>query len=128
MLRTLLSNMRSSCPLWDGWLRDQELGNLDDSEPEYISALISKKYFELASIIQDTLTQTLMSRKREHLETTRWIQLSLNRLNTRFWNWYDSLPGDMRWNRWASSSETVYPNIAEIQYENSLSSVLSPLF
>ncbi|RQM08660.1 hypothetical protein DH86_00000389 [Scytalidium sp. 3C] len=101
-----LNLRRHICPLWDGWLRDQELGNLDDSEPEYISALISKKYFELASIIQDTLTQTLMSRKREHLETTRWIQLSLNRLNTRFWNWYDSLPGDMRWNRWASSSET----------------------
>ncbi|RFU34241.1 hypothetical protein B7463_g2082, partial [Scytalidium lignicola] len=101
-------------PLWERWLEDQGLGYLNDPEltPSYCS--VFKKHIELGKIIQDMLAQIFAPGKESSRESSRWVQLCLNQLNARFWNWHDSLPGDMRWNRWGSSFETVYPNIASM--------------
>lgn len=105
----------STSHLWDSWLDKQGLNHLRCLNVSLSSSLIFQKYMELTKIIQDVVSPASSPVQSTRLTSTHWKEVALNALTARFWNWHDSLPGALRWNRWGSNLDEVEVNLAAMQ-------------
>jgi hypothetical protein len=71
---------------------------------------------ELAKFVQDMLCRPDSSKVKSANGLHGWTEVSFNGLNARLWSWHDSLPGEIRWNRWASKSDPLHLSIASLQF------------
>jgi hypothetical protein len=78
--------------------------------------LLLVKQAELSNIINDVQTSILSSKRRILQRPDHWVVAVYNKLNAELWSWHDSLPGEMRWNKWSSNLEVVDPSLASLQY------------
>jgi len=102
-------------PIWDAWLDQQSLGFLKDEQASPDSTSILNKQIELGRIIEELLSQTFAPNRRAHRRSGSWMENSVNKLNAKFLSWQDSLPGEMRWDRWGSSCDAVHSSVASLQ-------------
>lgn len=102
--------------IWHIWLEQNGLSDL--GEPEMLTDPTSpaEKQMELCKIIHDMLVPRdfLRGGSAQHPATQRWTEVAVNELNTRLWGWHSTLPGELRWNRWGSCSDTIMPGIAAL--------------
>jgi len=104
----------SETTIWESWLDQQGLSYLKEPYDAPPSILVLNKQVELGKVVQDMLSQTLSPKKVVSIGSRRWTEASLNQMNARLFNWCDSLSGEMRWDRWGSSSDVVHPSIAAL--------------
>lgn len=86
-----------------------------DASPTVTTLLLSKQG-ELGSIIRDIQIQVHCPSRKSSCGPGYWREALYHKLNASLWRWYDSLPGEMRWNRWSSNLEDVDPGLANLQY------------
>ena len=100
----------------DTLLDSQGLQHLEDSERTPDSAVLITMQAELGRIIEDIQAQPLNSSHASRSAAGCWVDAVYRELNARLWNWHDSLPGEMRWNRWSCQKQDVDPSLALLQY------------
>jgi hypothetical protein len=78
-------------------------------------SLIKSKQLELMCLVEVILSFNSSIRSASFLHFNRWIEISLNDLNARLWRWHDSLPSELRWDRWGSRFDAIKQSIAALQ-------------
>jgi len=81
-----------------------------------VSTVLLVKQAELSNIIADMQRQILSTRRKVLHRPDHWYDALYNKLNAQLWRWHDSLPGELRWNRWSSNLEMVDPSLSPLQY------------
>jgi len=114
--------------MWESWLEERGLPRPKTTTSSDSSA-VSKQQVDLAVIIQDMLSQQSNRRANGNSSSQRWMEVSINELNTRLWRWSNILPASCRWNRWGSNLDPVYPHVAALHmlYHTTLVSLNCPL-
>jgi hypothetical protein len=115
-LNIMLTSGTSQTPVLESGLDLQDSSYFRDMKGAPSSASVLNKEIELGRIIQDMLSQTLSPKRMAPGGSKRWAEISLNQLNARLCSWHNTLPGEMRWDRWGSSFDVVHPSIAALQY------------
>ena len=103
--------------IWYSWLQEHGLSHLQDSEPSFDSSLLGFKGVELHEIINGLGFQRDLPKSCEtaQYQSQHWVDVTVNELNAKLLRWHSTLPGELRWNRWGSSSEVVNPRVAALQ-------------
>lgn len=101
------------------WAAPQEGNEL------FTPTLLLVKEAELGRIITEAQSQIHLGGRSCAHSSGHWAQALYSKLNARLWSWHDSLPGEMRWNKWSPNTEDVDPALANLQYVASFSITLA---
>ncbi|KAI1623221.1 fungal-specific transcription factor domain-containing protein [Exophiala viscosa] len=106
----------SKGPYTSSWLNQTSsvAGGLPEMDQSFVSTVLLVKQAELSNIIADMQRQILSTRRRLLYRPDHWYDALYNKLNARLWRWHDSLPGELRWNRWSSNLEMVDPSLSPL--------------
>lgn len=81
-----------------------------------VSTLLLVKQGQLSNIISAMQRQVLSSPRKSPYRSDHWYDALYNKLNAQLWSWHDSLPGELRWNKWSSNLQMVDPSLTSLQY------------
>lgn len=81
-----------------------------------VSTLLFVKQGQLSNIISAMQRQVLCSPRKFPYRSDYWYDALYNKLNAQLWSWHDSLPGELRWNKWSSNLQMGDPSLTSLQY------------
>jgi hypothetical protein len=114
---TEMSHWSNSTPVLisNTLLDSQGLQHPENPDRSPDSAVFINMQAELGRIIEDIQTQALNSSHASRSAAGCWVDAVYREFNARLWKWHDSLPGEMRWNRWSARKNDVDPSLVSLQ-------------
>ncbi|KIW91502.1 uncharacterized protein Z519_07468 [Cladophialophora bantiana CBS 173.52] len=97
---------------------DMKMSNWSNSndaeilEHRQMASMLIPNTAGLARIIEDIQAEVFNSDHISRHAAGCGVDALYHKFNARLWNWHDSLPGEMRWNRWSSKEEDADPSLA----------------